>query len=129
MSDKDFAKVNSNGVLTLAIFCICILLATGCDIERRKSDSELGLNPQQAKGRQIYDDHCDRCHAPYSGRGRKGPSLKGVFRNPSLSASGLPANDERVGEIIRDGRAKMTGFGQVLDRQQVADLLAYLHTL
>lgn len=129
MSDKDFAKIKFYRVLSLAIFCVCILLTTGCDVERRKSDSELGLNPQQTRGRQIYDDHCDRCHAPYSGRGRKGPSLKGVFRQPALSSSGLPANDDRVGEIIRDGRAKMTGFGQVLDRQQVADLLAYLHTL
>jgi len=41
----------------------------------------------------------------------------------------LPANDERVTEIIKFGRAKMPGFGQVLDDRQTADLLAYLHTL
>ncbi|MEP6644168.1 MAG: cytochrome c [Acidobacteriaceae bacterium] len=115
--------------ITLSTLIAMTLLATGCDLERRKSNAELGLNPQQARGRQIYDDYCDRCHAPYSGRGRKGPSLKEVFGRPYLASSGLPANDERVGEIIRDGRAKMTGFGQVLGRQQVADLLSYLHTL
>ena len=105
------------------------LTFSGCDLERRKSDSELGLSAQQAAGRRIYDDRCDRCHAPYSNRGRKGPSLKGVFRKAYLAESGLPANDDRVGDIIRDGRAKMPGFGQVLDRRQVEDLLSYLHTL
>jgi mono/diheme cytochrome c family protein len=41
----------------------------------------------------------------------------------------MPANDDRVGEIIRIGRNKMDGFGNVLTDQQVKDLLAYLHTL
>jgi len=101
----------------------------GCDVERRKSDAELGLDSQQAAGRKLYDDHCDRCHEPYSTRGKKGPGLKGIFRQQYLSVSGLPANDERVAEIIRNGRAKMEGFGQVMTDQQIRDLLAYLHTL
>jgi mono/diheme cytochrome c family protein len=43
--------------------------------------------------------------------------------------SGLPANDERVTDIIKYGRAKMEGFNQVMTDQQVQNLLAYLHTL
>jgi mono/diheme cytochrome c family protein len=43
--------------------------------------------------------------------------------------SGLPANDDRVGEIIRYGRHDMPGYSQTLDRQGMQDLLAYLHTL
>jgi mono/diheme cytochrome c family protein len=43
--------------------------------------------------------------------------------------SGLPANDDRVGEIVKYGRSKMEGFGQVMTDQQIKDLLAYLHTL
>ncbi len=49
----------------------------GCDVERRKSDAELGLNPQQAAGRKIYDNYCDRCHRPYSTKGKKVPGLEG----------------------------------------------------
>lgn len=41
----------------------------------------------------------------------------------------MPANDERVGEIIRVGRNKMDGFGNVLTEEQINDLLAYLRTL
>jgi len=43
--------------------------------------------------------------------------------------SGMPANDQRVGEIIHLGRNKMEGFGNVLTDDQINDLLAYLHTL
>jgi mono/diheme cytochrome c family protein len=108
---------------------MALLLLSGCDAERRKSDAELGLNPQQAAGRRVYDRTCDQCHEPYSSRGKKGPGLKSVFKKPYLSESGLPANDDRVGEIIRLGRAKMPAYGQVLDQQQIEDLLAYMHTL
>lgn len=106
-----------------------LLLLSGCKVERRKSDAELGLNPQQSAGRRVYDKYCDQCHEPYSSRAKKGPGLKGVFKKEYLSESGLPANDDRVGEIVRFGRSKMPAYGQTLDQQQVQDLLAYLHTL
>lgn len=113
-----------------------ILLAVGllastfaCDVERRKSDAELGLNPQQSAGRKIYDSECDRCHEPYSTKGKKGPGLKGVFQHKYLSLSGLPANDERVTDIIRLGRNEMPAYSQKLSPQDIQDLLAYLHTL
>ena len=109
------------GAMTLFFF--------GCDVERRKSDAELGLNAQQAAGRRIYDRHCDQCHEPYSTRGKKGPGLKGIFKKEYLSVSGLPANDDRVTEIVRFGRSKMPAYGQMLDQQQIQDLLAYMHTL
>ena len=101
----------------------------GCKAERRKSDEELGLNAQQIMGRKLYDNYCDRCHEPYSTSGKQGPGLQGVFRQPTLPMSGMPANDERVGEIIMSGRSKMPGFGQALSQQQLQDLLAYMHTL
>jgi mono/diheme cytochrome c family protein len=109
-------------LMALAVLC-------GCDVERRKSDAELGLNPQQAAGRKIYDKYCDRCHEPYSTKGKKGPGLKGVFKNKYLSLSGLPANDERVGDIIRLGRHEMPAYSQTLSQQDLDDLLAYMHTL
>jgi mono/diheme cytochrome c family protein len=115
--------------LRVSVVILALLALAGCDAERRKSDAELGLNPQQAEGRKLYDNYCDRCHEPYSSHGKKGPSLKGVFKQQYLSLSGLPANDNRVGEIVKYGRSKMEGFGQVMSDQQIKDLLAYLHTL
>src|ERR1022692_3542835 len=94
----------------LFALCLCasaVMLWFGCDAQRRKSDAELGLNPQQIAGRHIYDSYCDRCHAPYSSRGRQGPGMKGVFQRQYLPMSGMPANDDRVSDIVRLGRNKM----------------------
>jgi mono/diheme cytochrome c family protein len=113
-----------------AIPALLVLAAlAGCDVERRKSDAELGLNPQQAAGRKLYDNYCDRCHRPDSTKGKKGPGLKGMFKHQFLSQTGLPANDDRVTDIIRNGRPDMPGYSQVLSAQDMQDLLAYLHTL
>ena len=118
-------KVRLGALLVL----LALIIASACDVERRKSDAELGLNAQQSSGRRIYGERCDRCHEPYSTRGKKGPGLKGVFQNKYLSLSGLPANDERVTDIIRLGRKEMPGYSQTLNAQDIEDLLAYLHTL
>jgi mono/diheme cytochrome c family protein len=109
--------------------CLALAALAGCDVERRKSDAELGLNPQQSTGRKIYDNYCDRCHRPDSTKGKKGPGLKGIFQHQYLSLTGLPANDDRVTDIIRNGRPDMPGYSQVLNPQDMQDLLAYLHTL
>jgi mono/diheme cytochrome c family protein len=116
-------------VIVVTAIVVTLASVIACNVERRKSDEELGLNGQQAAGRKIYDAECDRCHEPYSSRGRKGPSLKGVFQHKYLSLSGLPANDDRVTDIIRMGRNEMPAYSQKLSAQDVQDLLAYLHTL
>jgi mono/diheme cytochrome c family protein len=121
-------KIRRTAAFALAVVAGLAAL-TACDIERRKSDAELGLDRQQAAGRKIYDNYCDRCHRPYSTKGKKGPGLKGMFQHKYLPHTGLPANDERVTDIIRNGRPDMPGYSQVLSAQDMQELLAYLHTL
>ncbi len=126
-TERRYLRATTGLLLVTALALLALSL--GCEAERRKSDAELGLNSQQSAGRKVYDRFCDRCHEPYSTGGRQGPPMKSIFGKPYLPLSGLPANDERVGEIIKFGRSKMPGFGQALSDQQVADLLAYMHTL
>ena len=127
---RQWLRSDRAGISFVALLVLlALIIAAACDAEPRKSDAELGLTPQQSAGRRIYDDRCDRCHEPYSTRGKKGPGLKGVFKNKYLSLSGLPANDERVTDIIRLGRNEMPGYSQTLSAQDIEDLLAYLHTL
>jgi mono/diheme cytochrome c family protein len=131
LKDDRWTRPNKGFVSFLISLALTLALASivACDVERRKSDAELGLNAQQAAGRKIYDAECARCHEPYSTRGKKGPGLRGMFQNKYLSLSGLPANDERVSDIIRMGRKEMPGYSQKLNAQDLQDLLAYLHTL
>ena len=114
--------------LLSAIIFIAITAFTACDTEPRKTDAELGLNPQQAYGRRVYDARCAECHYAYSKRDLRGPSLAGLFKRPYMK-NGMPANDDRVTDIILLGRAKMPGFQQKLTPQQLEGLMAYLHTL
>ena len=112
----------------LVLILIAIATLVGCEAEPRKSDAELGLNPQQARGRRVYDARCAECHYAYSSRDLRGPSMHGLFKKKFMT-SGIPANDERVIDIIELGRAKMPGFQNKLTVEQIADLMAYLHTL
>ena len=117
------------GVFAALVAWFSLGAILSCDVQRRKSDAELGLTAQQAAGRRIYEDRCQRCHEPYSTKDKKGPGLEGLFKHQYLAVSGLPANDERVLDIISHGRKDMPGYSQVLTPQQMADLLAYLHSL
>ncbi len=111
-----------------AIILIIITLFAACDVEPRKTDAELGLNPEQAYGRRVYDARCAECHYAYSKRDLRGPSLAGLFKHPYMK-NGMPANDDRVADIILLGRSKMPAFQQKLTPQQLDALMAYLHTL
>ena len=104
-------------------------LLSGCGKDPEKmTDAELGLNQQQARGRRIYNTHCLICHPGYSTHGNKGPGLKNVYKKEYLP-SGLTATDEHVVQSIVQGRNMMPRFGDQLDRRQLDDLVAYLHTL
>ena len=120
-------KRREKAFILAAVFVIVASLLA-CDSEPRRSDAELGLNPQQSQGRRVYDQRCAECHFAYSTRNLRGPSLHGLFRKQFMT-SGIPANDERVIDIIDMGRAKMPGFQNKLTVDQIADLMSYLHTL
>jgi mono/diheme cytochrome c family protein len=105
-----------------------LLLLAGCGKPPKRTDAELGLNAQQARGRRVFQVYCSSCHHAYSSAGSKGPSLKRLFKKRYLP-SGLPANDRFVRQTILGGRGMMPGFGGVLTEKQFNNLMAYLHTL
>jgi len=111
----------------LLVCAAAVTLATGCG-DPNKTDAELGLNAQQSSGRRVFEHYCAACHNAYTSSGSKGPSLKKLYRKQFLP-SGLPANDRFVEETIVNGRGMMPPQGDALDRQQLDDLVAYLHTL
>jgi mono/diheme cytochrome c family protein len=122
------ASVSMKQQLLVLILACVAMMAAGCEVERRKSDAELGLTPEQAIGRRVYDQHCIRCHEPYSTRGRNGPSLHGIYKKQFMP-SGIPANDDRITDIVQLGKAKMPAFGNEISPDQLRALLAYMKTL
>ena len=115
--------------ISVLISAVLLAVLLGCSEHAApKSDAELGLTPQQAEGRGVYNTHCLQCHEAYSRSGKNGPSLKGIFQKQYFP-SGTPANDERMRDVILMGRPMMPAFRNQLTSKQVDDLLAYLHTL
>jgi len=86
------------------------------------------LTPQEAAGQQVFVGRCSSCHLADSDEGLYGPGLQGLFRKPYLPSGGA-ANDTRVTSVILRGRGMMPALGNTLTDQQLADLMAYLHTL
>lgn len=115
-------------MFAIAVIAVSGLFVAGCGSNRVKTNTELGLNEQQAAGRAVFDRYCSACHKAYSSSSQKGPGLKGLFQKKFLP-SGLPANDRFVRQTIGGGRGMMPEFGDSLTQDQMDKLLAYLHTL
>lgn len=111
---------------------VCATLAAaalmGCSPSLAPSKPLSQLTPQEQSGRVVYRQYCAGCHYANQAGDQHGPSLFAMYRKKYLP-SGAPANDQRVIPVIQRGRNTMPGFGNDLSDQQLADLLAYLHTL
>jgi mono/diheme cytochrome c family protein len=103
----------------------CVL--TGCKSLPPPTPLEQ-LNAQQMRGHEVFQAQCARCHYDRRNGGLHGPSLLGVFKQPSLP-SGAAATDERVTATIMLGRGMMPAMRDKVSQQDLDDLLAYLHTL
>jgi mono/diheme cytochrome c family protein len=82
--------------------------------------------PEEARGAQVFQQACAKCHHPTSTQGLHGPGLQAITKIKAMP-SGAPPTDERLTAVILHGHGTMPGTA--LDDQQLHDLLAYLHTL
>jgi mono/diheme cytochrome c family protein len=62
---------------------------------------------------------CDHCHAIHQNGGHRGPDLSGV---------GLRKGKSAIRRQILYGSSRMPAFGDILSRDQVNDLVAYLRS-
>jgi mono/diheme cytochrome c family protein len=86
------------------------------------------LTPQQAEGAHLYDVRCAHCHRDNDLALKKvPPDLHGVFDKSTLP-SGSPATDAQVRYVVLAGKGMMPSFNGRFNEEQMAALLAYLHT-
>ena len=86
------------------------------------------LTPQEAEGKHLYQIRCAHCHEDNDLALKKvPPDLHGIFDRRSLP-SGAPATDAAVERNVVTGRGMMPGFAGRFSQEQMAALLAYLHT-
>ena len=114
-------------VLTPALALALVLGAalSGCR-SLPPSKLEALWTPDEARGAQLFQLKCARCHYPTTTHGLHGPGLQALTKVKSMP-SGAPPTDERLTQVILRGRLEMPATP--LDDGQLSDLLAYLHTL
>ena len=81
---------------------------------------------EEARGAQVFQQKCAKCHHPTTTRPLNGPGLQALTKIRSMP-SGAPPTDERLTQVIQRGRLNMPAIQ--LSDDQLSDLLAYLHTL
>jgi len=82
--------------------------------------------PQEARGAAVFQAKCARCHYPTTTGSLHGPGLQAITKVKAMP-SGAPPTDERLTAVILDGRGMMPSTQ--LNDEDLANLLAYLHTL
>jgi mono/diheme cytochrome c family protein len=107
-------------LLTVLLSCSFAALA-GCHRTPALTDQELA-------GKHLYTERCAHCHE-YNDLALKKvpPDLHGVFNRATLP-SGAPATDLQVERTVLSGKGMMPSFAGRFTNEQMAALLAYLHT-
>jgi mono/diheme cytochrome c family protein len=86
------------------------------------------LTPQETEGKHLYQVRCAHCHEDNDLALKKvPPELHGVFARKALP-SGVPATDAAMRQNVLTGKGMMPGFAGRFTEEQMAALLAYLHT-
>jgi mono/diheme cytochrome c family protein len=100
-------------------------LLTGCR-SLPPSKPEALFTPEEARGAQVFNAYCSKCHYPTTTRGLKGPGLQALTKVKAMP-SGAPPSDERLIQTIRAGHGMMQAVP--VGDEDLQSLLAYLHTL
>ncbi len=105
-----------------AVFCVgwaaCL---SGCR-------SAPNLTAQEAAGKRLYQARCAHCHEDNDlALKKRPPDLRGLFGRNTLP-SGAPATDAAVRQNVLTGKGMMPSFNGRFTEEQMAALIAYLHS-
>jgi mono/diheme cytochrome c family protein len=114
-------KLAATVASALALAACGLMIPAGCRVQS-------ALTPQQAKGKRLYDAGCAHCHEENDLHLKEvPPDLHGLFNHKTLP-DGAPATDAEVEHVLLTGKGMMPSFAYQMTKEQLAALLAYLHT-
>lgn len=119
---------------SVQVGCVIKLLVVGLGIATVLGFVLSGCRPvpqlteQQAAGKRVYDTGCAHCHEENDLHLKKvPPNLHGLFGKSKLP-EGEPATDAEVESVLMAGKGMMPSFAYQLTQEQMAAVVAYLHT-
>ncbi|HYL35597.1 MAG TPA: c-type cytochrome [Bryobacteraceae bacterium] len=83
--------------------------------------------PDPAKGKEVFEQ-CSVCHNTDTDEKKIGPSLKGLFKHPTLK-NGKKVTEENVKAMINAGGNGMPSYADLLSEPEKTNVIAYLKTL
>jgi hypothetical protein len=93
------------------------------------SEIKIRTDPQSIqRGQALYEAKCFSCHDPESRNTIIGPGHKDILHLDKLPSSGRPATAENIAIQLRKPYRSMPSF-EHLTRDEVEDLISYMHTL
>ena len=105
-----------------------MMVSLGAAIFLAGCRSSPSLTLQEAEGKRLYAVRCAHCHEDNDLALKKlPPNLRGIFDRKTLP-SGAPATDAAVRQNVLAGKGMMPGFAGRFTDEQMAALLAYMHT-
>jgi mono/diheme cytochrome c family protein len=111
-------------------FIVVVLLAlagTACSV-LSGCHTAPALTEQESAGKRLYLGRCAHCHEDNDLALQKAPpDLHRLFGQPKLP-SGASANDVEIRRVVKAGKGMMPAFTGRFNDEQMAALVAYLHT-
>ena len=89
-------------------------------------------NDPLERGKAAYFKHCVACHSPDTDEYIAGLTMKNYFKSPATRLSDgtlFPRTDAAIRELIEKGTGNMPPLSKGMTPEEIADVLAYLHTL
>jgi cytochrome c len=80
-----------------------------------------------AKGKEVFEQ-CSVCHNADSDEKKMGPGLKGLMKKAKMK-NGKAPTEANVAAIIKAGGNGMPAYEDMLSKDELANLMAYLKTL
>ena len=107
---------------------VCIGLEASLGLDLAGCRTATSLTTQETEGKHLYQVRCAHCHEDNDLALKKiPPDLHGLFNRKTMP-SGIPATDESVRQNVLIGKGMMPGFAGRFTDEQMAALIAYLHT-
>ncbi|MDR3740818.1 MAG: cytochrome c [Terracidiphilus sp.] len=107
---------------------LCVGLAAGIAVGLAGCHAKPPLTAQEAEGKHLYQVRCAHCHEENDLALKKvPPNLHGIFSRATLP-SGRSATDAEIQQAVLAGKGMMPSFAGRFTDDQLAALMAYLHT-
>lgn len=112
---------------------ILVCLLAGASVVYCQAPAKKAATPASAgdvaKGKGVFEQQCGLCHEATTADQKMGPSLKGLFKRPTMATTKKPTNEANVLGKINEGGNGMPPFSDMISAAEKADLMAYLKTL